>query len=424
MQINKKTLPNGLRIITIPMADNPAVTVLVMVETGSKYETKDKNGISHFLEHMMFKGTPRRPKASDISRELDGIGAQYNAFTGYEYTGYYAKADKKHIAKVLDIVSDLYLNPLFDEKEMEKEKGVIIEEIRMYQDMPQSRAQRTFMECMFGDQPVGWDIAGPETNIKSFQREDFVNYRNAHYVAGATTVIVAGAFDEAETLARIESSYGTISTGAKGGKIAVAQIQTAPQVKIDFKKTDQTHITLGFRTFSILDPRIPTLIILSTILGRGMSSRLFSRMRDELGVCYYINTSHDPFTDHGLLSISAGVDNTRVEEAVKEILAQIKKLTQDIVQPAELQKAKDYASGTMLLELETSESRAEFAGYQEIMKQRVDNPDTIIARLNAVTTEQVHALAKEIFIDATLNMAVVGNFTDPEIFKKILTVEN
>ena len=423
MQINKKILPNGLRIITIPMSDNPAVTVLVMVETGSKYETKDKNGISHFLEHMMFKGTPRRPKASDISRELDGIGAQYNAFTGYEYTGYYAKADKKHLAKVLDIVSDLYLNPLFDEKEMEKEKGVIVEEIRMYQDMPQSRAQRTFMECMYGDQPVGWDIAGPEANIKSFKREDFVNYRHAHYVAGATTVIVAGSFDEVETLALIEKVYVDISTGEKGGKISVTETQSTPQIKIDFKKTDQTHITLGFRTFHILDPRVPILIVLSTILGRGMSSRLFSRMRDELGVCYYINTSHDPFTDHGLLSISAGVDNTRVEEAVREILAQCKKLKDEPVSLAEIQKAKDYAAGTMLLELETSESRAEFAGYQEMMKHRIDNPDTIISRMNAVTSEQVQKLAQEIFIDATLNMAIVGNFTDPAVFKKYLTVE-
>lgn len=423
MTFNKTILPNGLRIITIPMTDNPSVTVLVMVETGSKYETKEISGISHFLEHMVFKGTPKRPKASDISRELDSIGAHYNAFTGYEYTGYYAKAGSQHLDKVLDIISDMYRNPLLDVKEMEKEKGVIIEEIRMYQDMPQARARQTFMEIMYGDQPVGWDIAGTEENVRSFTREHFVNYRKEHYVSGATTVIVSGSFDEKDCIAKIKKTYDGMLSGKKKGKIATIETQTEPRIKAFFKETDQTHIVIGARTFSVIDPRIPTMHVLYTILGRGMSSRLFSRMRDELGVCYYIKTDHDPFTDHGVLTISAGVDNSRVEEAIKEILVQCKKMKDELVSPSELKKAKDYISGTTMLELETSEARAEYVGIQEMLKHKIEKPEEIIAKINKVTAEDVQKLAREIFVDSGLNMAIVGKYRDEAVFKEYFTVE-
>jgi predicted Zn-dependent peptidase len=422
MKFNKKVLKNGLRIITIPMTDNPSVTVLVMVATGSKYETKEINGISHFLEHMVFKGTPRRPKASDISRELDSIGSQYNAFTGHEFTGYYAKSDSRHLDTVIDLIADMYLNPLFEQKEIDKEKGVIVEEIRMYQDMPQSRVQDAFMEVMYGDQPVGWYIAGTEQNVRSFNREDFIKYRDTHYVAEATTIIVAGSFDEAECISKIEKAYENILNTPKGSKIAVVESQQSPRIKIDYRETDQTHIVIGFRSFKITDPRIPTMRVLSTILGKGMSSRLFSRMRDELGVCYYVKTDHDVMTDHGALTISAGVDNSRVEEATKEILIQCKKLKEELVSDAELKKAKDYITGTSMLGLETSEARAEFAGYQEILKGVIENPADIIAKVHKVTALDIQNLAQQIFVDTGLNMAVTGKFKDDAIFMTYLTV--
>ncbi len=423
MKFNKTILSNGLRIITIPMTDNPSVTVLVMVETGSKYETKEINGISHFLEHMVFKGTPRRPKASDISRELDSIGAQCNAFTSHEYTGYYAKAGSQHLDTVIDVISDMYLNPLFDAKEMEKEKGVIVEEIRMYQDMPRSLAQRTFMEVMYGDQPVGWDIAGTEDNVRAFTRDHFVDYRAQHYVSGATTVIVSGSFDEKTCITKIEKAYEAMLSGTKSGKIATLEVQATPRVKTFFKETDQTHLVIGMRTFSITDKRIPTMHVLSTILGRGMSSRLFTRMRDELGMCYYIKADHDPFTDHGVLTISAGVDNGRVEEAIKEILAQCRKMKDELVSDAELKKAKDYITGTTLLELETSEARAEYCGYQEMLKHTIELPEVILSRINKVTTADIQKLAQEIFVDRGLNMAIVGKYRDDAVFKEYFTVD-
>jgi len=408
MIFNKTVLQNGIRLITIPMADNPSVTVLVMVEAGSKYETKATSGISHFLEHMIFKGTPKRPKASDISRELDSIGAHYNAFTGQEYTGYYAKADARHLDKAIDVISDMCQHPLFDEKEIAKEKGVIIEELRMYRDLPQRHVQDVMSHLLHGDQPAGWDIVGNEETIRSFSRDSFVKYCSDHYVGPATIVVVSGSFDEAAVKNVIEKAFAGVSKSAKKGKAPVSESQKAPAIMTEAKETDQTHLVVAVRTFSIFDARIPTMQVLCTILGGGMSSRLFQKMRDELGICYYIRTSHDAFTDHGDLAISAGVDNSRVDTAVKEILAECNRLKSQLVPEAELQKAKDYIAGTTMLELETSDARAEFAGGEETLKGKVESPEELLAKVRAVTAKDVQDLARDIFVDKGLNLALVG----------------
>lgn len=419
MQFHKTTLANKLRLITIPMPDNPAVTVFVMVEAGSKYETKANNGISHFLEHMVFKGTTKRPKASDISRELDSIGAHYNAFTSQEFTGYYAKADKKHLNTILDIISDLYTDPIFDEKEMQKEKGVIVEEIRMYNDLPQRKVMDEFLSLLYSDQPAGWNIAGTEDSVRSFTREQLVKYRNEHYVSGATTIVVAGSFDENKIKDKVEKYFSNISNSAKSPKLSVVETQNKPMSHSLFKETDQTHLVIGFRTFPIKDDRIATVQVLATILGRGMSSRLFTKMRDELGICYYVKADHDAMTDHGVLSIVAGVDNTRVEQAIAGILEECKRFKQDLVPADELKKAKDYIAGTTFLELETSDARAEFAGFQEAVKGELEHPDQLIVKINAVTAQDVKDLAEEILVNKGLNMALIGRFGKEE--KKDLT---
>jgi predicted Zn-dependent peptidase len=444
MHFKKTTLSNGLRIITIPMADNPAVTVLVMVSAGSKYEDKAANGISHFLEHMIFKGTPTRPKAIDISRELDSIGAQYNAFTSQEYTGYYAKADARHLDICLDVVSDMYNHPLFDAAEIAKEKGVIVEEIRMYQDMPQRHVQDLFMELLYGDQPAGWNIAGSEATVKSFSREDFLKYRGEHYVANATTVVVAGnlgggnggvggkqdavsvASAEKNLIEKIEKKFADISEGKKHGKIAVKEVQKKPAILAKFKETDQTHLVIGVRSFPILDPRTPALRLLSTILGGGMSSRLFQKLRDEMGVGYYVRAENDPYTDHGIFAVSTGVDNARVDEVVKAIIGELKKFTADApagkaIPAKELRKAKDYLIGSMMLSLETSDARAEFCSYQEILKRKIQSPAEVTEEIEKVTAEEICAVARDIFTDEKLNLAVIGRYKDGEHFAPLLT---
>lgn len=410
-----------MRLITVPMKDNPAVTVLVLVAAGSKYETKKETGLSHFLEHMVFKGTTKRPKASDISRELDSIGAHYNAFTSHEFTGYYAKVDKKHIALALDIVSDMYVDPLLDAAELEKEKGVIVEEIRMYQDMPHRHVQDLFMNLMYGDQPAGWNIAGTEESVKSFGREDFVNYRARQYVASATTVIVAGAFDEATIEREVAAAFAQISTGEKASKLPVVEEQTSPRVKTMFRETDQTHLVLGVRSFPVGSPHDPALHVLATVLGKGMSSRLFTKLRDEMGVCYYVKADHDTYTDHGVFTVSAGVDNKRVEEVLAVVLAEMSRLAVDLVPAAELQKAKDFMLGGMVLGLETSDSQAEFFGMQEIVKGKIDSLDDVAAKIRAVTAEEVRAVAALIFKNEGLNLAIIGRYKDGEGLKGILS---
>jgi predicted Zn-dependent peptidase len=424
MQFNKTILKNGLRVITVPMVDNPSVTVLVMVAAGSKYETKQENGISHFLEHMVFKGTPRRPKAADISRELDSIGAQHNAFTSQEYTGYYAKVDARHARLALDIVADLYNNPLLDSSEMEKEKGVIVEEIRMYEDMPQAKVARLFFDLMYGDQPAGWDIAGTESNVRSFTREAVVAYRNAHYVSRATTVVISGCFDEKEILSDIERSFAGISTDAKKDKAKVIEEQDGPRIRIGLKETDQSHLVIGVRSFPLNSPHRPALSVLSAILGRGMSSRLFDKLRNEMGICYYVSADSDLFTDHGIFTVDAGVDNSRVDEAIRVILAELARTTHEKVTDAELIKIKDFIAGNTYLSLETSDALANYAGGREVLEGKVKTPEESVAQIRAVTAEQVMEVARKIFVDKNLNLAIVGNYKDEQRFGKLLTFKS
>ncbi len=424
MKFNKQILKNGLKIITVPMTDNPAVTVLVMVETGSKYETKEINGLSHFLEHMVFKGTPRRPKAIDISRELDSLGAQYNAFTSQEYTGYYAKVSPKHINTALDVVSDIYLNPLLDSKEIEKEKGVIVEEIRMYQDMPQRHIHDLFMNLVYGDQPAGWNIAGTEKNVKSFNKENFIKYRKDHYVAEATSVIVSGSFDEKDTIEKIKKAFSKISQAKNLTKIPVKEKQSKPEILVKFKETDQAHIILGFRSYKAKSKNDSALTVLSTLLGRGMSSRLFQKLRDEMGVGYYVHANHDAYTDHGLFTISVGIDTKRIDEVITTLMSECKRIIHEPISKEELKKVKDYISGSLVLGLETSDAQAEYVAISQILKSKIELPQEEIKRIQKVTAQEVKKIAKNIFVDEKLNLAIIGPYKDPNHFISLLTFKN
>src|SRR3989338_2399104 len=422
MNFSKKVLPNGLRIITAPMKDHPTVTVMVLVEAGSKYETRAENGISHFLEHMCFKGTTKRPSALAITRELDSIGAQYNAFTSHEFTGYYAKSDFKHVNTALDVVSDIYLNSTLPESEMEKEKGVIIEEINMYEDLPQRKVQSVFSELLYGDTPAGWDIAGTKENVSSFTRSAMADYRRRHYVAEATVVIVSGNFDEQAVIADITEKFAGAHHGKKDGKEKVTEDQTKPAVKLFFKETDQAHFVLGVRTFDVYDKRSAMLRVLTSVLGGGMSSRLFQKIRDEMGAAYYVGVSKQIFTDHGYFEIAAGVDQKRVGEVATAVLEELKRLKEETVVSEELKKAKDYLVGTMYLSLETSDALGDIYGYQEVMRKLIKTPNEMQKLIEAVSATDVRGLANALFTPEHLNFALVGRFKDENEFAKILSV--
>jgi len=420
MMYKKTILDNSMRVITVPMKDNPTVTVLVMVEAGSKFENKEINGLSHFLEHMCFKGTTKRPGMTDIALELDGVGSHYNAFTSQEMTGYYAKADYRHLDKILDVVSDLYLNPLFPEKEIEKEKGVIVEEINMYEDLPQRKVWDIFGELLYGDQPAGWSVAGTKENVKKMTKKDFVDYRNKFYVSGATTIVVAGNFDEQKTLEDVNKIFGGIKKEKKGSKIKTIEEQIKPAIKIHMKDTDQTHLVLGVRTFDVFDKRGKILQVLTGVLSGGMSARLFKKMRDEMGICYYVRATDEGASDCGTLAVSAGVDNKRVKEAISALLGELKRLKTEIVSPEELNKVKQYLSGSMYLSLESSDSLAEFFGGQEIMNRPIKTADEVRQEIESVTAEDVQKLAQEIFVDKGLNLALIGRFADTKEFEDLL----
>ncbi len=420
MQYSKKILANGLRIITVPMKDNPTVTVLVLVETGSKYETKKINGISHFLEHMCFKGTVKRPKAIHISKELDALGSEYNAFTAQEYTGYYAKSSAKNFKKIFDIVSDIYLNSTFPEAEMQKEKGVIIEEINMYEDLPNRHVQDLMMKLLYDDTPAGWNIAGEKKNILSMRREDFVKYKKNHDLPQATTVVVAGRVNEREVLREVNKIFGKIKKEPKLGKLKVKESQKKPEILLSFKKTDQTHFVLGVRTFGLFDKRNVILSVLAGILGGGMSSRLFQKLREEMGVGYYVRAFGDIYTDHGFFQVSAGVDNKRMPEVIKAILAECKKLKVERVGKQELEKVKEFLIGNLKLSLESSDDIANFYGGQELLKKELKTPEQKAKEIRKVTVIEIQKLAREIFKDNKLNLALIGPFKDKKEFSKIL----
>ncbi len=422
MQFNRHELPNGLRVITIPMIDNPTVTVLVLAEAGSKYETKEVSGISHFLEHMCFKGTEKRPKAIDISRELDSIGSQYNAFTSHEYTGYYARAQARQLPEILDVISDIYLGSTLPIAEIEKEKGVVIEEINMYEDMPHKNVHDLYLELLYGDQPAGWNIAGTRESVTALTREKMSAYRSEHYVGAGTVIVVSGAIDETKVLADITQKFSNISTGAKQGKSVVKEFQSAPQIKVKYRATDQTHVVLGFRTFDTYDPRNPALEVLANILGGGMSSRLFQTLREERGLGYYVSAHRDSYTDHGNLTISAGVAVSKIEEALKVIMDECKLLKEKGVTAEELAHVKEYITGNMFLELESSEDLAHFYGIQEILKKPILNANDIEKKIRAVTVEDIAAVAAQIFDSAKLNLAIVGPYKDGSAFEKLLII--
>jgi len=415
----KDTLKNGLRIITVPQIGTQAVTVLILAGTGSKYERRETSGISHLLEHLLFKGTKKRPNQISISEPLDRVGGMYNAFTGEDYTGYYAKVDAKHFDLALDVISDIYLNSKIEPKEIKKEKGVVIEEINMYYDHPSSHVQSLWSKVLYGDQPAGWDIAGTKEIVSKITRKQIVDYITSQYTAENTIVCIAGNISK-DVKAKIEKKFSKISTSKIMEKLPVVEEQTKPEYIIDYKATDQTHLCLGVRGYALDNPKRITLELLALILGGMMSSRLFIKVREELSLAYYIraNVSSDP--DSGFLVAQAGVDNTRVEKAITVILQEFKKLTQKKVSKEELKKAKDHFKGKMALMFEASDAQASFYGVQELLERKILTPEQVYAKINKVRADDILKVSKDIFKNEKLNLALIGPFKDPQKFQKLL----
>jgi len=393
-----------------------------MVEAGGKYEEKKEGGISHFLEHMIFKGTEKRKKSMDISLDFDKLGAQSNAMTSYEWTGYFAKAHNRHLGKLMEILSDMYINPTFPEVEIEKEKGVIIQEIKRDEDLPSRNVLRIFMELLYGDQPAGRSILGEEKMIKGVTIENFLNYRKRNYVSSATTVIVAGDIDYKKIESQVGHYFGSLPNTKKDNKPKVADGQKFPKILVKRKKTAQSHFILGFRAYPNKHPNIPTLKVLDAILSSGMSSRLWQKMREELGICYYVKSFLADYSDHGIFAVASGVDSKRVKVAINAVLDEFKKLKIKDVSSEELEKAKESLISNFFMENEKSDELAFYFGEQEIMKQKIKTPEEVEKEIRKVTPTQIRKVAKEIFNNKSLNLAIIGDIKDEKTLLKLLKV--
>ncbi|MDD3046520.1 MAG: pitrilysin family protein [Candidatus Pacebacteria bacterium] len=417
----KKTiLKSGLRIITIPQKDTETATVLVLVKTGSKYETKEIAGISHFLEHMLFKGTIQRKTPMDVVEPIDAIGGITNAFTGEEYTGYFAKIDNQYVDFAIDWVSDIYLNSTISAKEIEKERGTIKEEFNMYLDTPMRYICEVWKALLYKDQPAGRDVIGTKKTILTIDRKQILDYMKSQYVSKNTVVCVAGKIKEDEVILKIEKAFKNISKGEARDKEKVIENQKKPNVLLYKKDTGQSQIALGFRGYDINHKDRFILEIIATILGGGMSSRMFTEIREKQGLAYDIRTYNDSDTDSGSLVTFSGLDNKKIIQGISSILKEYEKITFKKVPEKELQKAKNYLKGRTLISLESSNAKANFYGLQEILKGSIEDISTLFKKIDEVSDDDIQRVAKEVFISKNLNLALIGPFKDKDKFEDLL----
>lgn len=416
----KIILKNGLRIILVPQKETRAVTILILVGTGSKYESKDLNGISHFLEHMFFKGTKKRPDKVEVAETLDKVGGAYNAFTGQDYTGYWAKVKAEYFELALDWVADIFLNSILPAKEIKKERGVIIEEINMYYDNPVTYVQEIWQTLLYGDQPSGWPISGTKESVTNITRKDLIDYMSHQYVPRNTIVCVAGNINQVKARKLIERYFKNLPDRDFRKKSKVIENQDKPELLIHFRKTDQTHICLGVRGYNLSHPGRYAFDLLGVLLGGMMSSRLFIEVREKLGIAYYIKTHTEMNPETGFLVTQAGIDNNNVKKAIVVILREYKKLTRKLITPAELKKVKDYLKGTTALTLESSDAKASFYGLQELLENKILTPEQVFEKINQVTSSDINRVAEDIFKPNKLNLALVGPFEDKKEFEQVL----
>ena len=423
MKYTTHTLKNGLRVILAPMPDTQTATVIVMTGTGSRYETAQENGLAHFLEHMFFKGTKKRPSAKRISEELDGLGSQYNAFTAKDRTAYYAKVSSRYIDTALDVISDIFLNSTLPEAEITKERGAIIQEIDMYEDMPMRTIDNVFDALIFGtDHPLGRTILGQKENIRRFKRKDFDSYLKRHCTPANVVVCIAGSFNEKKVLAKIKKEFGKLKHGEHVEPVPFTAKQTASRVAIKEKKTDQTQLMLGVPAYPYKHKDEFALAVLATILGGGMSSRLFLEVREKRGLAYSVHAWTDKYPDTGYFVVQAGVEHAKLEKTVETILAEFKKIKRTKVSAAELKKAKAYIKGTKTLSLETSDEVAGNAASTLLNLGKVRTLEDVLKGIDKVTAQDVERVAKDILQTNGLNLAIIGPHLHKEKLLKLLRV--
>jgi len=415
----RQTLANGVRVLTAPLPQAQSVTCALMFAAGSRYETRETNGIAHFAEHMFFKGTERRPTARQIAGEIDSIGGEFNAFTGKELTGYYVKCAAEHRDVALDVLTDMIRHSRFEPEEIEREKGVIVEEMNMYFDTPRDYIGGVYEALLYDDQPLGWDIIGRKETVRAATRDTFLEYLDRWYKPERLVVGIGGKVD-GDLVSQLDSLLGDLDGTAVGGPKQVALGENGARVKVHTKPSDQAHICLGVHSYPLVHPDRYVLQLLATVLGGGMSSRLFSEVRERRGLAYYVFGVNHSYTDTGSLYSQAGVDINRIDEAVTTVANELRRIADEPVPPDELEKARSFAKGRFVLSLESPQGLIMYGLRREILEGRIVEPDEVLAALDAVTAEDVQRVAKDVVDAEALKLAVIGPFDDPERFEKLL----
>jgi predicted Zn-dependent peptidase len=414
----RHTLENGMRVLTANLPQAQSVTCMIMLAAGSRYETRDSNGIAHFSEHMFFKGTEKRPTARDIAGEIDAIGGQLNAFTGKEYTAYYVRCAAEARDTALDVLVDMLRNSLFDPEEIEREKGVIVEEMNMYFDTPRDFVGGVYEELLYGDQPLGWDIIGTKDTVRGATRETFMSYLQRWYHPSRMVLGLGGRVGD-DALERAQELFGDLPAQETPAPEAVGPHANG-RVKVFTKQSDQAHIVLGVPSYPIEHPDRYALQLVAGVLGGGMSSRLFTEVRERRGLAYYVFGVNHSYTDAGSLYSQAGVDIKRIDDAVTTIAGELRKIAAEPVPADELEKARSFSKGRFVLELESPQGLTLFGLRREVLEGRAPDLEEVLAALDAVTAEDVQRVAADLIHDEALRLAVIGPFDDPDRFEKLL----
>jgi predicted Zn-dependent peptidase len=416
----RQSLSNGLRVLTAPMSHAQSVSCVVMLAVGSRYETAETSGIAHFAEHMFFKGTERRPTARDIAGEIDSIGGEFNAFTGKEYTGYYVRCAAETRDTALDVLVDMLRNSRFDAEEIEREKGVIIEEMNMYFDTPRDFIGGVYESLLYGDQPLGWDIIGRKETVRAATRETFLDYIGRWYKPVRMVVGLGGRLN-GDALGTAERLLGDLEPDDTPAPEPVRlNGDNGHRVTIHHKESDQAHLCLGVRSYPFVHPDRYALQMLATILGTGMSSRLFSEVRERRGLAYYVFAANQSYTDAGSLYSQAGVDIARCDEAVETIAHEFHRIASEAVPADELEKARALAKGRFVLRLENPQGMTMFGLSREVLEGRAVEPQEVLEGLDAVTAEDVQRVAQDVIGSNGINLALIGPFEDEDRFAALL----
>jgi predicted Zn-dependent peptidase len=416
----KTVLDNGLRIVTSEMPHTRSACISIFIGAGSRYELPEEAGLSHFVEHLCFKGTEKRPTSKEISETIDGVGGVLNGGTDKELTVYWAKVARPHYAVALDLLVDMLRRSKLDPVEMENERKVIVEELNMCMDSPQSRVDTLIDEVVWPDQALGRDVAGSKDTVSAINRQMLLGHMSRFYLPGNSVISVAGDISHDEVVDSIAKMFEDWPVGNVGDWFPAEDSQSAPRLRVEPRKTEQVHLCLAVRGLSNMHPDRFILDLLNVVLGEGMSSRLFLEIRERKGLAYDIHSHVSYFRDSGSLGVYAGVDPQKVELTIEAVLGELIRLKDEQIPEAEVVKAKEMGKGRLMLRMEDTRSVSGWMGGQELLTGRILTVDEVVSIVDAITASDMQRVARDLFHTGKLNLALVGPVRNKSRLEKLL----